>query len=192
MPDFRIQREQLSERREPFEFEASSSWWMARAPEGTMHDPLDRPFRFGLEACRTGESVLIEGDLSGQVGLECSRCGKRYPHALCESYRLLLEPMQDGRPEDPEGERALAENGICLGEDLDRGFYRGPVIGLDDFFGEVVALAMPIQPICREDCRGICAHCGADRNVESGAGCGCVDEKIESPFAVLAALKSQN
>ena len=189
MPDFRIQRERLSEREQRFEFAASPNWWAARAPEGTTKDPLGRDFEFALEASLVGEKVSIEGGMSGQVGLECSRCAKRYPHALCESYRLLLEPIQDERLEDPEGQQALAANGVCLGEDLGQGFYRGPVIGLDDFFGEVIALAMPIQPVCQEDCRGVCAHCGEDRNGASGPVCDCEDEKIESPFAVLAALK---
>ena len=87
---------------------------------------------------------------------------------------------------DPEDERGLAENGLCLGEDLDTGLFRGPVIRLDELFGEVIALAMPLQPLCREDCPGVCTHCGIDLAVSQ---CECVDEKIESPFAVLAQLK---
>ena len=57
---------------------------------------------------------------------------------------------------------------------------------LDELFGEVIALAMPLQPLCREDCPGVCTHCGIDLAVSQ---CECVDEKIESPFAVLAQLK---
>jgi len=91
----------------------------------------------------------------------------------------------------PEGERGLAENGVSLGEDLEAGLYRGAVVGLDDFFGEVIALAMPIQPLCDEECLGVCSHCGQPRANDSKAGCDCQDEKIESPFAVLAQLKQR-
>ena len=52
---------------------------------------------------------------------------------------------------------------------------------LFDFLGK--------QPLCSEACPGICPHCGIERTSEPGAGCSCEDEKIESPFAVLAQLK---
>jgi uncharacterized protein len=89
---------------------------------------------------------------------------------------------------DPEGVRGLVENGVSLGEDLEAGWFRGPMIRLDDFFGEVIALTMPLQPLCDEDCAGICSHCGVDL---AETQCGCVDERIDSPFAVLAKLKGE-
>jgi len=213
MSDFQIQVERLTEQPDRFEFEASGDWWADREPPS--QDALceiEMPFHFVLTASRLRDDVLIEGEITGRVGLECSRCAKRYPHVLRDTYRLVLKPSKGREPADPEGERGLAQNGICLGEDLEAGLYRGPVIQLDDFLGEVIALAMPIQPLCDEGCLGICSHCGLDRNgsspSESGlekngrggshAGptaeispvCGCEDEKIESPFAVLASLKN--
>jgi len=188
MPDFRIQVERLTSRKERFDFEVAPGWWAAREPTGEPMDvEVEQPFRFALEASRVSDDVVIEGDLAGEVGLECSRCGKRYPHALREPYRLVLEPLDQGAAPDPEGEQGLAENGVCLGEDLEVGSYRGAVVGLDDFFGEVIALAIPIQPLCDEDCPGLCAHCGAAQD----AGCDCEDEKIESPFSALAGLKAR-
>ena len=193
MPDFRIQIERLTARPEPFAFEVSTDWWAARS-EGREDElcEAEEAFGFELTAARAGDDVVLEGECRGRVALECSRCGKRYPHALREPYRLVLEPLgADGAP-DPEGERGLAENGVCLGEDLEVGAYRGAVVGLDDFFGEVIALALPIQPLCDEACPGVCGHCGAPRGDVPGAGCECEDEKIESPFAVLAQLKQQD
>jgi uncharacterized metal-binding protein YceD (DUF177 family) len=131
----------------------------------------------------------FSGRLEGKVTLECSRCAKRYPHSLRDEFRLMLEPEQGREPTDPEGERGLAESGVCLGEDLEAGWFRGPVIRLDDFFGEVIALTMPLQPLCNEDCRGICSHCGVDLAVTQ---CDCADEQIDSPFAVLAKLKGES
>ena len=189
MADFRIQLERLTEAQDAFEFEASPAWWSARVQgaEGEICE-AEIPFHFGLTASRASEDVLIEGEVAGRVGLECSRCAKRYPHALREPFRIRLEPLNGPTAPDPEGEKGLAENGVCLSEDLEVGSYRGAVIGLDDFFGEVIALAIPLQPLCDEDCLGVCAHCGSARSSEPGAGCDCEDEKIESPFAVLAQL----
>lgn len=187
MPDFRIQIERLTDRPTSFEFEVAPAWWRVRdEPIDGDAVVVEAPFQFRLQASRVSDDVVIDGAFSGEVGLECSRCGKRYPHALRESYRLVLQPL-GGRAPDPEGEKGLAENGVCLGEDLEAGSYRGAVVGLDDFFGEVIALAMPLQPLCDEDCPGLCAHCGAAQD----AGCDCEDEKIESPFSALAGLKAQ-
>lgn len=190
MPDFKLPIERLSaEKSETFRFEATGEWWNARGATGE-HDACKaaEPFVFELEARLVGDGILLEGSLGGRVSLECSRCAKRYPHALRDEFRLMLEPAQRREHTDPEGERGLVESGVCLGEDLEAGWFRGPLIRLDDYFGEVIALAMPLQPLCSEDCAGICSHCGVDLAV---ARCDCVDEGIDSPFAVLARLKSE-
>ncbi len=187
MSEFKLPVERVGERSEHFHFEASADWWLGRsaADEGEVHE-VESPFVFDLDAVGVGEDLLLEGSFVGSVWLECSRCAKRYPHALRDEFRLLLEPEKGREPEDPEGARGLAESGLCLGEDLEAGWYRGPVIRLDDFFGEVIALTMPLQPLCSEDCPGICSHCGVDL---AKVQCDCTDEKIDSPFAVLAKLR---
>jgi len=205
MSEFKLVIDRLTDRPQRFEYEAAASWWSARAGSdgGVGEARVERPFRFSVSANRIGERLLIEGGLQGGLSVECSRCTRRYAHALRDSFRLVLEPFNehkwgDVRAQeaiDPEGERAIAENGICLGEDLEAGWFRGPVIFLDDFFAEVVATAMPIQPLCDEDCPGLCPHCGMERGTEARQGpaseqaaavCSCTDERVESPFAVLA------
>jgi len=189
MSDFKLPIERLSEKAELFHFEATGEWWRSREPAGESEIcGVDEPFVFDLEARCVGEDILVEGGLRGQVSLECSRCAKRYPHALRDEFRLVLEPAKGREPNDPEGVRGLAESGVCLGEDLEAGWFRGSQIRLDDFFGEVIALTMPLQPLCNEDCPGVCSHCGGDLAVTQ---CDCVDEQIESPFAVLAQLKGE-
>jgi uncharacterized protein len=189
MSDFKLPIDRISEKRENFRFEATSEWWFAReSTTGEEFRKVEEPFVFELEAVRVGEDLLLEGRLSGRVLLECSRCAKRYPHALRDEFRLVLEPAKGREPKDPEGVRGLTDSGVCLGEDLEGGWYRGPMIRLDDFFGEVIALTMPLQPLCREDCPGICSHCGVDL---AETQCDCVDEQLDSPFAVLAKLRGK-
>ncbi|MAG31804.1 MAG: hypothetical protein CL908_13025 [Deltaproteobacteria bacterium] len=187
MADFKLQLERLSEIAESFTFEVTSGWWNARETESaSAFCAVDGPFVFRLAARRVGDEIGIDGDFSGRIDLECSRCAKRYPRALREAFRLVLEPAKGDEPTDPEGQRALSQEGLCLGGDLEAGWYRGPVIRLGEFFAEVIALAVPIQPLCFDQCPGICAHCGVDL---AETQCSCEDEKIESPFAVLAQLK---
>ncbi len=98
----------------------------------------------------------------------------------------MLEPAGEREPADPEGADALARQGLCLGDSLELGWYRGSEIVLDGFLSELISLALPLQPLCAEGCRGLCARCGADRN---RVDCGCEELKPPSPFAVLASLR---
>ncbi|MEZ4333509.1 MAG: YceD family protein [Myxococcota bacterium] len=206
MPEFKLLIDRLTDRPQRFDFEAAPGWWTDHAGSESPGDEgvVDRPFHFTLSASRLGEDVLIEGSMSGGLVAECSRCTRRYAHALRDTFRLVLKPLKDdGRSGtrahpgdiDPEGERALAENGVCLGDDLEAGWFRGPVIFLDDLFAEVVATALPIQPLCDEACPGLCPRCGMERRRVEGdqaaAVCTCEDERVESPFAVLAGWKQK-
>jgi uncharacterized protein len=75
---------------------------------------------------------------------------------------------------------------MCLGDELEMGLFEGHEIDLGSFLREVMTLALPLQPLCREDCRGLCPGCGADRNAGS---CGCDQQRAKTPFAALEALK---
>jgi uncharacterized protein len=143
---------------------------------------------FDLSAYATETEVYLEGSVAGVLDAECNRCLARYRHPLRDEFRVVLEPARGRVPDDPEDATALRETGICLGDELELGWYQGPRIHLGDLFGEVVALAWPGQTVCGEDCKGLCPHCGIDRNVSS---CDCHDEKRKSPFAALAALQTR-
>jgi uncharacterized protein len=80
----------------------------------------------------------------------------------------------------------LARDGLCLGEDVETGWYRGLEIKLGPFFHEVVMTALPVKPLCREDCAGLCPRCGGDRNQ---VACDCPEFEKPSPFAVLETLR---
>jgi len=145
--------------------------------------------RFALRVHRIGAAVYIEGEAAGNLDLACSRCLTRYRAPIRERFRLVLEPAGDRVPADPEGAAALAREGLYLADEIESGWFCGPEIHLDRFVGEILALAVPVQPLCREDCRGLCPRCGIDRNVTS---CNCAEERPASPFAVLAALRGPN
>jgi uncharacterized protein len=89
-------------------------------------------------------------------------------------------------PADPEGAGALARDGLCLEEEIEAGWYRGSELDLGAFLHEIVALALPVKPLCHEDCAGLCSRCGADRKMDP---CECAEVPADSPFAALAALQ---
>jgi len=63
-------------------------------------------------------------------------------------------------------------------EDLDKEFYDGEVIDLDAIIQHQIILAIPFYPLCREDCKGLCPHCGINKNQET---CQCSDKEFIDP-----------
>ena len=168
------------------DFEAPPQWWEARQ---SLHEPgvrVTSPIHFAVDAQKMGEQLLVTGEMATEIDAECSRCTARYRHRLAEPFRLVLDPAGERVPADPEGAEALKRDGLCLGEEIEAGWYRGPEIGLAAFFSEIVALALPVQPLCSEACKGLCSRCGTDLNLGL---CDCPDVRPDSPFAALAGLK---
>ena len=168
-------------------FEGDAAWWRELGrPENEVEPRLAGAVRVRIHAPKMGEDVSLEGVAEAELECGCSRCLARYRHALREPFRIVLEPAGARVPSDPEAAAALARDGMCLGDELDAGWYRGSEIDLRHYLQEVVVLALPVQPLCREDCRGLCPHCGVDRNVET---CTCAEATPSSPFAVLRRLR---
>ena len=183
----KILLERLEQTPSDIAFEAGSAWWGAWMPadRSVPREPRE-PLRVALRAHFMGEDVYLDGALSGELDLECSRCVACYRHALHETFRLVLEPAGVRVPADPEGAKALARDGLCLKEEIEAGWYRGSELDLGAFLPEIVALALPVKPLCREDCAGLCPRCGADLNNDP---CECAEVPADSPFAALAALR---
>ena len=183
----KLSLDRLSETPSEHVFTLSPTWWRSRAGESAREelagDTLAR-----VRAHKMGRDVFLDGTLEGALDLECGRCLSRYRQPIRERFRLLLEPAGDRVPADPEGAAALARDGLYLSDELEAGWCRGSEIDLGGFFQEGIALLFPVQPLCREECRGLCPSCGADRNA---ADCGCEQVSGSSPFAALRGLRNQ-
>ena len=121
-------------------FEGSPAWWrewVSAANEG----PYDvaRGFDFELSAHLLREDLYLAGEMVGELEIECGRCVARYRHALRESFSLVLEPARSRIPADPESADALERFGVCLGDVIESGWFRGSEIELDAYFGQVAA-----------------------------------------------------
>jgi uncharacterized protein len=183
----RVPVDRLTESPLVLHFQATPEWWRERYPgDADLAASLTEPVELTVSAHRMGGDVYLEGEARGHLALTCSRCLTRYRAPIRERFRLVLEPAGARVPADPEGAAALAADGLYLSDELESGWFRGNEIRLDRFLQEVLALALPVQPLCREDCRGLCPRCGVDRNTET---CACQDERPASPFAVLETLR---
>jgi uncharacterized protein len=83
-------------------------------------------------------------------------------------------------------ETSLSEKVELNEEDMESGFFGGGEIHVSEIACEQVFLEIPLQPLCQEDCKGLCPVCGKDLNV---ADCECKKEAFESGFAALRKLK---
>jgi len=185
----KIQIDRIAETPQVFPFEATPAWW--RGLEGVDEElapALREDARVTVTAYRLGADLCLEAEVDGAFELTCGRCLTRYRHPIRERARLVLEPAGSRVPADPEGAASLARDGLVVSEELETGWFRGQEIRLDRFVQEVIALVFPVQPLCREDCRGLCPQCGIDRNTDT---CDCREAPVASPFAVLESLRGR-
>ena len=74
--------------------------------------------------------------------------------------------------------------------DEDQYTYTGHVLELDDAVRTAILLELPSRILCKEDCRGLCAQCGANLNVNA---CSCQkDLTSRNPFSALASLLNED
>ena len=133
------------------------------------------------------ESYLLRAELSYQHRLRCMRCLKPVSIPASSDLDLILEvgrngPPKGGRPnQSPSLELELEQDDLGLLHVEDGVLDTRPLII------EQVHLSIPMKPLCKQDCAGLCASCGADLNA---GPCGC--EKAADPrWQALAALKEE-
>ena len=125
---------------------------------------------------RTNRGILVQGTLHCTVPIECSRCLKVFDYPL--SFKLEEEffPVIDvnsGTPveiPDEPGSFTIDEHHI---------------LDLNEAIRQNALLAIPIKPVCRADCRGLCQSCGKDLNE---GRCDCEHNAIDPRWAKLAEL----
>ncbi len=135
--------------------------------------------RGAVSLSKHGNDILVRGHLEGELTLACGRCLESYAAPLETDFDLLMVP---GPWEVGAEEEELTP------QDLDQDFYSGENVDLEAIIREQIILMLPLKPLCREDCMGLCPHCGANLNVET---CGCPVDKEESPLANVVKMKEK-
>ena len=137
---------------------------------------LRGPVSISLDLAQADEMIAVTGVLEGTVVRQCVRCLKEYDDALAFSVRAAFARegkeqkvgARQPRPGEPRRGRlgpAKTEMDVeTEDEGDDRYFYQGDHIELAPMLREHIILASPMQPLCRENCAGLCARCGKDLN----------------------------
>jgi uncharacterized protein len=114
-----------------------------------LNVPEGSPIDFDLRLEAVMEGVLLTGTARAELEGECSRC---------------LEPIEDDVEValqqlyvyDDDEDHSSEED-----DELDIGRLEGDLLDLEPLLRDAVVLALPFQPLCQDDCPGLCAECGA-------------------------------
>jgi uncharacterized protein len=138
--------------------------------EGWSLDQVD------LRIERQGGKVAVSGNYRATARLQCSRCLEPLTTQVGSDVDLHLLPTSGARHEEVE----LAP------DDLELDFYQGDLLDVSALVRGEGLLAMPMKPLCRPECRGLCPTCGGNRNVTV---CACAASTIDPRLAPLEALR---
>ena len=129
--------------------------------------------RGSVSLLRTNRGILVTGRLEADTESTCARCLTSFPQPLVLDIEEEYFPTIDivtgapvSAPEDEPGAFTIDDNNI---------------LDLGEAIRQYSLLAVPIKPLCRDDCPGLCPECGANLNTVS---CGCprrdVDPRLQN------------
>ncbi len=152
------------------------------------------PLAVSLDLTNVEGLVAVTGVLEGTLVRECVRCLKEYEDPLAFSVRAAFIPEPKSAPRhpkrvDPRKVREEAVEAELEGEPDDQYQYQGNQLELAPMLREHVILSAPMQPLCSDDCLGLCARCG--KNLNEGP-CQCAAEPPIPTFRVVQGMKRKN
>ncbi len=133
-----------------------------------------------LRTFRAGEYIEVQGAVATRVIFACSRCLEDVEVPLEVEVALTFVPYSEEEDRE-EGEEVELE-----AEDLGLIPYCGDEIDLNQALQEQVVMALPLRPLCKDDCKGLCPRCGINRNVQD---CDCTAPVMNNKFAALKDFK---
>jgi DUF177 domain-containing protein len=134
------------------------------------------PVDLAFDIHKDKDKFRLVGDVITELELTCSRC--------LEPYRIPLSASFDVRYLPASAVSAEAEHEMD-DDDFETSYYRDDQIDLNELMREQFYLALPMKPLCRVDCRGLCPQCGTNLNTST---CGCAPVWDDPRLAALKGL----
>jgi uncharacterized protein len=144
----------------------------------TQSSPLHAEGRAELLTASLAE-IRIHGKLSVKMEAACDRCLEPASVDAVKEFDLVYVPADEAQA---GGEKEVDAAGVEVG------YYEGRGLQLNDVLREVVLLALPMQLVCQEECKGICPACGGNRNQRS---CDCHAETMDDRWSKLKSFRAQ-
>jgi uncharacterized protein len=124
--------------------------------KGVIGVPEGVPVELDLRLESVMEGVLVTGTARAQAEGECVRCLEPVGQELEADFQELFS-----YPDADDRGRVIAEPGDDAEDDEDRYFIEDGLFDLEPVLRDAVVLALPMQPVCQDDCAGLCSECGA-------------------------------
>lgn len=148
--------------------------WKKPIEEFKMDCRIDKPLRITFFVMPAENGVLVRGELTGGVVLPCNRCTEDAETLIDSRFDEFEEiPETPPRTQNSEEDHILFER-------------NAPMLNLDAVAWEQFMLALPTNPLCKEDCKGLCGKCGANLN---NGQCDCENDNPDPRLAALRDLK---
>jgi uncharacterized protein len=122
------------------------------------------------------QNVSINGSLDTRLHMKCNRCNAPLKYSLhVDFYKMINLSTKDDDDEEAN-------------EELE-GVLTGSLLNVDVFAMNEILLNFPMKVLCKDDCKGVCQHCGINLNKES---CACEKDDIDPRWQGLKLLYEEN
>ena len=138
------------------------------------------PVELDFDIHKDKDKFRLEGHLRTELELPCSRCLEPFRFAVDADFDQRYLPASAASA-DPD--REVQE------DDLETSYYSDDQIDLAELMREQFYLALPMKPLCRDDCRGLCPQCGTNLNTGT---CDCSPVWEDPRLAALKAIREKN
>jgi uncharacterized protein len=120
-----------------------------------------------VRVSRTAQGLLVQSNIQADIGLECVRCLDAFSTTLHTNFTELYAFSR----------RNVTESGLLVPDDGQ--------LDLEPLLREYMILELPISPLCRPECKGLCPVCGENRNFVT---CTHEEEPVDPRLDVLKKL----
>ena len=139
-----------------------------------LTEPLFGKYNTNVVLNKFDDQIILEASTTAGANFICDRCGTAFKQTVKSKYKMiyLLRSIEG------------AEEEINI-------TYLSPDTHMIDISKDVrdyMILSTPMKRLCKEDCKGLCAKCGADLNEKQ---CDCNDDEIDDRWNVLSELKNK-
>lgn len=153
----------------------TAEWLAAACPDSALSPVMPAlRLRGVLQRNEPGKDadILLRAELRGAVETPCSRCLEPARVTLAAPLTVTFVTRTPGDPEEAG--------------DPDVVYYEGDELDIGTEVRDEILLGIPLSPLCREDCQGLCSVCGGNRNVTP---CHCEARQSASAFKASAFAK---
>ena len=144
--------------------------------ERTADFQVVAPVALAFDIHKDKQLFRLVGRVQSTLELPCSRCLEPFRLPVASPFDLRYLPVSEA---SSDAEREVDD------EDLETSYYENDAIDLNELLREQFYLVLPMKPLCKEDCRGLCAQCGTNLNTGT---CDCAPAWEDPRLAPLKEL----